>query len=102
MQDTAASLRGVLEFLGLAVEDEAVVRATAASSFAAMADSERRHPIAGHTYDPTDPSARRVIGGHRDDLTPEEVATVAAALRAHLNDAALDVLIAHGVAGSLV
>jgi len=43
-----------------------------------------------------------VIGGHRDDLTPEEVATVAAALRAHLNDAALDVLIAHGVAGSLV
>jgi hypothetical protein len=83
-RDGAAALRDVAAFLGLPVDAAAADRAVAAAAFDRMQRIERESGLAGR-HPPDDPRGMRVrrglVGGYREELSPEDETLVDTALR---------------------
>jgi hypothetical protein len=85
-------IRRAVQFFDLPLDDGAVARALAASSFERMQALERARGIAGRVGSQAEPEALRVrrgrIGGHLEHLEPEDVQLINAGCLFRLDPAA--------------
>ena len=90
--DTHATVRRVLEFLGLPVDEAALDHAIRQAQFDRMRKKEQREGIPGHSYDRSDADASRVrrgkVAGYLDYLGPHELERIDAILDRVLSDPA--------------
>lgn len=88
-RDTAGSVRRLLGFLKVPVDEAALAQAIALASFDQMKKSEQKVQISGHAYDPNDGESARMrkgkVGGFTDYLSEAEVGRIMALCRAHLS-----------------
>jgi Sulfotransferase domain len=88
-EDPVNTVRDILIFLDVAVDEVALRHAVAASSFDAMRTKENQEGIPGHDYDRSDTESMRMrkgkAGGYSEYLTASEVALVVQRCRHELS-----------------
>jgi hypothetical protein len=86
----------VLAFLGQPVDRERLVRAIAAAEIDRMRDLEVQNGIPGHIYDRSDPQALRarrgIVGGYREELSPDDLDWIDRYRTEHLETAAQELI----------
>ncbi len=92
----AEQLRGVLGFLGMPIDEQAIEHAVRKSDFREMQASERQTGIPGHNYDRGDNESLRMrkgkAGGYLDYLSREQEMKIVAGCRGALTTRAHEIL----------
>lgn len=80
--DTSATVRTILAFLGIALNEDHLQQAIAGAAFDRMKQDEKKTPIPGHSYDPGESDSGRVrkgkVGGYGDDLCEGDLQRISA------------------------